>query len=68
MYDLSYRSTLKVYLRIFADQIYLLSSFLQTVVTRNKLLKERKQKKEKGRHGKRLGGVVKRAMKAQGKK
>lgn len=37
----------------------------QTVVTRNKLLIERKQKKaQKGRHGKRLGGVVKRAMKA----
>lgn len=40
----------------------------KTIVTRNKLLKERKQKKEKGRHGKRLGGVVKRAMKAQAKK
>jgi hypothetical protein len=37
----------------------------QTVMTRNKLLVERKQKKAvKGRHGKRLGGVVKRAMKA----
>jgi hypothetical protein len=34
-------------------------------VTRNKILKERGQKKkEKGRKGKRLGGVVKRAMKA----
>jgi hypothetical protein len=35
-------------------------------MTRNKVLIERKQKKtQKGRHGKRLGGVVKRAMKAQ---
>jgi hypothetical protein len=39
---------------------------LQSVMTRNKLLIERKQKKaQKGRHGKRLGGVIKRAMKAQ---
>lgn len=39
---------------------------LQTVKTRNKVLIERGQKKaQKGRHGKRLGGVVKRAMKAQ---
>jgi hypothetical protein len=38
---------------------------LQTVMTRNKVLVERGQKKaQKGRHGKRLGGVVKRAMKA----
>jgi hypothetical protein len=39
--------------------------FLQTTMTRNKYLKERHQKKQvPGKKGKRLGGVVKRAMKA----
>ncbi len=42
---------------------------LKSTMTRNKFLKERHQKKDKpGKKGKRLGGVVKRAMKAAASK
>lgn len=44
---------------------HLLVYFWQSTMTRNKFLKERHQKKATpGKKGKRLGGVVKRAMKA----
>ena len=48
------------------SNILILSLFFKASKTRNQYLKETKQKKSvPGRKGKRLGGVVKRAMKAE---